>query len=90
MTCSPDQSNFITPLRFGNSPLYPGVKSVEEIRYDMADDFAQRTLDSCRLVSTFVTIKIDQNESLNVNFFQRCSLSRRKSTFFRFDVWSTL
>ncbi|CAF1447019.1 unnamed protein product [Rotaria sp. Silwood1] len=48
MTCHPQQSHFITVREFGNSTLYPGKQTVESITNVLADDFAQRILDSCR------------------------------------------
>ncbi len=50
MTCSPDQSRFLTITKTGNSTLYPGRETVEEIHYTIADDFADRILNSCRFV----------------------------------------
>jgi hypothetical protein len=50
MTCSPDQSRFLTIKEMGNSSIYPDRETVESIYYDIAEDFAQRILDSCRLV----------------------------------------
>ncbi|CAF3134902.1 unnamed protein product [Rotaria sp. Silwood2] len=48
MTCSPDQSRFLSITDIGNSSLYPGRATVEEITYTIADDFAERILSSCR------------------------------------------
>jgi Niemann-Pick C1 protein len=48
MTCSPDQSRFLTVKSTGSSLIYPGKETVEEIYYTIADDFAERILDSCR------------------------------------------
>ncbi|CAF0977101.1 unnamed protein product [Rotaria sordida] len=48
MTCSSDQSRFLTIKDIGNSTLYPGRITVESIDYNIADDFTQRLLDSCR------------------------------------------
>ena len=48
LTCSPDHSRFVTVKAVGNSSLYPGRETVEAIFYSVADDFAQRLLDSCR------------------------------------------
>ena len=48
MTCSPVQSRFLTIKEMGNSSLYPDRKTVEAISYNLADDFAERLLDSCR------------------------------------------
>jgi Niemann-Pick C1 protein len=54
MTCSPDHSRFLTVEQTGNSST--GVETVEAINYNLADDFAQRLLDSCRLVC-FLSLK---------------------------------
>ncbi|CAF4466459.1 unnamed protein product [Rotaria sp. Silwood2] len=48
MTCHPQQSHFITVRELGNSTLYPDRQTVESITNVLADDFAQRILDSCR------------------------------------------
>jgi Niemann-Pick C1 protein len=50
MTCSTDHSRFLTVTETGNSSKYIGNETVEVISYNLADDFAQRMLDSCRLV----------------------------------------
>jgi hypothetical protein len=54
MTCSTDQSRFLTVKETGNSTLYPGQETVEAIYYNMADDFAQRILNSCRFVYFYI------------------------------------
>ncbi|CAF1388802.1 unnamed protein product [Adineta ricciae] len=48
MSCSSDHSRFIQVTQMGNSSLYPGRQTVEEIHYRIADDFAERILSSCR------------------------------------------
>ncbi|CAF3737766.1 unnamed protein product [Rotaria sp. Silwood1] len=48
MTCSPDHSRFLAITETGNSSLYPGRITVESITYTIADDFAERILNSCR------------------------------------------
>jgi len=48
MTCSPDQSRFLTVLQSGTSLIDPTKQTVEAILYLMADDFGQRIVDSCR------------------------------------------
>jgi Niemann-Pick C1 protein len=50
MTCAPDHSRFLTIKDLGNSTQFPGRVTVESIYYNAADDFAQRLLESCRLV----------------------------------------
>lgn len=50
MTCRPDHSRYLTVKETGTSTLYPGKETIESINYTMADDFAQRILNSCRLV----------------------------------------
>jgi Niemann-Pick C1 protein len=50
MTCSPVHSQFLTIEQTGTSKTYPGRETVEAISYNLADDFAGRLLDSCRLV----------------------------------------
>lgn len=52
MTCSPDQSRFLTVNQTGPSSKYENETSVLAINYNLADDFAQRLLDSCRLVKS--------------------------------------
>lgn len=48
MTCGTKQSHYLTVKEYGNSTTQPGQTTVESIYYDLADDFAQRMLDSCR------------------------------------------
>ena len=48
MTCSPDHSRFITVQDRGQSSVYPNRTTVESINYQLADDFAERLLGSCR------------------------------------------
>ncbi|CAF1029966.1 unnamed protein product [Rotaria sordida] len=48
MTCSADQSRFISIIETGNSTLYPGRTTVEAINYTIANDFGERILNSCR------------------------------------------
>jgi hypothetical protein len=50
MTCSPYQSRFLTVKDIGPSTIDPNKTSVLSIYYNLADDFAERLLDSCRLV----------------------------------------
>ncbi len=50
MTCSVDQSRFLSVETIGNSSIYPDRVTVESVNYNLADDFAQNLLDSCRLV----------------------------------------
>jgi Niemann-Pick C1 protein len=86
MTCAPDHSRFLTVKDLGNSTAPPGRITVESIYYDIADDFAGRLLDSCRLV--FLSIFC----FFYLRFFclKRCSISRWKSTFTGYNVWSTI
>ncbi|CAF3904880.1 unnamed protein product, partial [Rotaria magnacalcarata] len=49
MTCAPDQSRFLTVKDLGTSISFPNRTTVESIYYDVAEDFSQRILDSCRL-----------------------------------------
>ena len=51
MTCGTNQSNYLSVVDTGTSQKYPGRITVEAINYTLADDFAQRILDSCRLVT---------------------------------------
>jgi len=53
MTCGPDHSRFLNVTSWGNSSMYPGRTTVESIDYYLADDFAERTVESCRLVFCF-------------------------------------
>ncbi|CAF0998298.1 unnamed protein product [Adineta ricciae] len=48
MTCAANQSNYLSVVETGTSEKYPGRITVESINYTVADDFAQRILDSCR------------------------------------------
>ncbi|CAF3476664.1 unnamed protein product [Rotaria socialis] len=48
MTCAPDQSRFLTVKDLGTSISFPNRTTVESIYYDVAEDFSQRILDSCR------------------------------------------
>ena len=48
MTCSTVQTTFLSVKEYGNSTTDPGKTVVESIYYNLADDFAQRLLDSCR------------------------------------------
>ena len=48
MTCGPSQSTYLSVKEYGNSTTNPGQEMVESINYNLADDFAQRLLDSCR------------------------------------------
>lgn len=48
MTCAPDHSRFLNITEFGTSMIYPDREMVEAISYRLADDFAQRFLESCR------------------------------------------
>ena len=50
MTCSPDHSRFLFVNNTANSTVYPNETSILSISYFLADDFAERLLDSCRLV----------------------------------------
>jgi len=50
MTCSPDQSRFLTVREIGNSTIYPDRETVKSIDYQVAEDFAEHFLESCRLV----------------------------------------
>lgn len=54
-TCHPQQSRFITVKEFGQSSKYPGKLTVKAIINEVADDFPQRIIDSCRSVSRFIT-----------------------------------
>lgn len=58
MTCHADQSRFVTVKETGTSTLYPGRETVESIYYTMADDFAQRILNSCRFVGFDILLNI--------------------------------
>jgi Niemann-Pick C1 protein len=58
MTCSPDQSRFLTIQETGTSLIYPGRETVEAINYTIADDFAERLLSSCRFVLFCLKIKL--------------------------------
>ena len=53
MTCHPQQSRFMAVKEFGNSTKYPGKLTVESITYELADDFPQRIIDSCRYEEIF-------------------------------------
>ena len=48
MTCSTTQSAFLSVKEYGTSTTNHSLTTVESIYYNLADDFAQRLLDSCR------------------------------------------
>jgi len=58
MTCRTDHSRYLAVTQTGTSSLYPGKETVEAISYLMADDFAQRILNSCRFVYFYIVFLI--------------------------------
>jgi Niemann-Pick C1 protein len=76
MTCGMNHSQYLNVTETGNSSLYPGRETVESISYLMADDFAERILDSCR----FVALKVIFNTHV-FSRMQKCFISWWESTF---------
>ncbi|CAH2044145.1 unnamed protein product, partial [Iphiclides podalirius] len=48
MTCSPDHSNFLKPVKF--SYVNETIKQIEEIDYHLSESYMNATFDSCRQV----------------------------------------